>query len=112
MSIGWQGGNRDRFLEQRSQGNRKALLHHHTVAVRRDHSLEFRQLAGLRAKIKRRHIQKRVLDRHDQKIATNDTRAHLVPQRDLLRNIGVLVDARLDLERTVDELVLGKLVNA
>ena len=44
-------------------------------------------------------------------ISADDPRAHLVPEGDLLRDLGVLVDARLDLERPVDELVLGELVD-
>src|SRR6202051_5365327 len=44
------------FPEQRGQGGGERLLPHHTGTISRDHPLEFRQLARLRAEIQRRHI--------------------------------------------------------
>jgi len=38
--------------------------------------------------------------------AADDSRACLIPQRELLRDLGVLVDAGFNLERPVDLLLL------
>jgi len=81
-------------------------------AVGCDHALELRQVSVLRSQIERRYIKDRVLDRDHKQVRTADhPRAHLIPQRDLLRYLGTLVDPRFDLERSVDELLLGKLVD-
>src|SRR6266436_10337770 len=77
-----------------------------------DHAFQLRQVSLLRAHIERRHIKDRVLDRdHEQVRAAYHPRAHLIPQRELLRYLGILIDPRLDLERPVDESLLGELVD-
>src|ERR1700737_718517 len=77
-----------------------------------DHTLQFRQVSLLRSQIGRGYIKDRVLDRdHKQVRAAYHPRAHLIPQRELLRYLRVLVDPRLDLERPVDKLLLGELVD-
>src|SRR5271169_3666821 len=69
-------------------------------------------MSMLRSQIERRYIEDRVLDRdHKQVRAAYHSRAHLIPQRELLRDLRILIDPRLDLKRPVDELVLGKLVD-
>src|SRR6185295_15394636 len=77
-----------------------------------DHAFQLRQVSVLRSQIERRYIEDRVLDwDHKQVRTAYHPRAHLIPQRDLLRYIGALIDPRFDLERPVDELLLGKLVD-
>ena len=43
-------------------------------------------------------------------VPADNPRSHLVPEGELLRYRGVLIDASLDLERAVDELFLWELV--
>src|SRR5713101_9934343 len=77
-----------------------------------DHTLQLRQVSLLRSQIERRYIKDRVLDRDHKQVRTAyHPRAHLIPQRELLRDLGILIDPRLDLERPVDELLLWELVN-
>jgi len=102
---------RRRFLEECPQGRAQGLLHHHLVAIGRDHSFQLGQLAGLRTQVKRRDIENRALDGHDLEMAADDARTHLVPQRNLLGDLCILLDARLDLERPVDQLVLRESVD-
>src|SRR5258708_9228221 len=81
-------------------------------AVGCDHALQLRQVSVLRPQIERRHIKDRVLDRDHKQVRTAyHPRAHLIPQRDLLRYLGALIDPRFDLEWSIDELLLGKLVD-
>src|SRR5260370_9980596 len=81
-------------------------------AVGRDHTFELRQMSMLGSQIERRYIENRVLDRDHQQVRTAyHPRAHLVPQRELLRDLRSLIDPRLDLKRPVDKLLLGELVD-
>src|SRR6201988_1170500 len=81
-------------------------------AVGCDHTLQLRQVSVLRSQIERRYIKDRVLDRdHEQVRTAYHPRAHLIPQRDLLRYLRILIDPRFDLEWSIDELLLGKLVD-
>src|ERR1700752_5235962 len=81
-------------------------------AVGCDHTLQLRQVSVLRSQIERRYIKDRVLDRdHEQVRTAYHPRTHLIPQRDLLRYFGTLIDPRFDLEWSIDELLLGKLVD-
>ena len=43
-------------------------------------------------------------------MSADDPRAQLIPQRKLARDLRVLIDPRLDLERAEHQLVLGKVV--
>src|SRR5262245_21999518 len=65
----------------------------------------------LRPQIKRRHIENRVFDWDHKQVAANDPRTHLIPQCELLRDFRILIDQRLDLEWTVDELIFGKFID-
>src|SRR5256885_16062662 len=77
-----------------------------------DHALQLRQVSLLRPQIERRYIKDRVLDRDHKQVRTAyHPRSHLIPQRDLLRYLGTLIDPRFDLEWSIDELLLGKLVD-
>src|SRR6202158_2553848 len=77
-----------------------------------DHTFQLRQVSVLRPQIERRYIKDRVFDRDHQQIRTAyHPRAHLIPQRELLRDLRILIDPRLDLKRPIDELLLGKLVD-
>src|SRR2546430_4218910 len=81
-------------------------------AIGCDHAFQLRQVSVLRSQIERRYIKDRVLDRdHKQVRTTYHPRAHLIPQRDLLRYLGTLIDPRFDLQWSIDELLLGKLVD-
>src|SRR5260370_33824572 len=81
------------------------------LAVGRDHTLQLRQVSLLGSQIERCYIEKRGFDRdHEQVRATYHPRTHLVPQRELLRYFGSLIDPCLDLERPVGEPLLGGLV--
>src|ERR1700739_487241 len=73
-----------------------------------DHTFQLRQVSVLRSQIEWRYIEDRVLDRDHQQVGTAyHPRAHLVPQRELLRDLGILIDPRLDLKGPVDKLFLG-----
>ena len=64
------------FNEQRRQGLGERLLHHHMLAVGRDHTFQLRQVSVLRPQIERRYIEKRVFDRdHEQVRTTYDSTA-------------------------------------
>src|ERR1035441_6916088 len=77
-----------------------------------DHTFQLRQVSMLRSQIERRYIKDRVLDwDHKQVRTTYHSRTHLIPQRELLRDLRILIDPRLDLKRPVDELVFGELVD-
>src|SRR3982074_161567 len=81
-------------------------------AVGCDHAFQLWQVSLLRSQIERRYIKDRVLDRDHKQVRTAyHPRAHLIPQRELLRNLRILIDPRLDLEWPVDELLLGELVD-
>src|SRR5437899_10630714 len=81
-------------------------------AVGCDHTFQLRQVSVLRSQIERRYIKDRVLDRDHKQVRTAyHPRAHLIPQRDLLRYLGTLVDPCFDLEWSIDELLLWKLVD-
>src|SRR5436309_15866237 len=81
-------------------------------AIGCDHAFQLRQMSLLRSQIERRYIKDRVLDRDHKQVRTAyHPRTHLIPQRDLLRYLGALIDPRFDLEWPVDELLLGKLVD-
>ena len=97
--------------KQRRQRRCERLFHHDLIAIGCDHPFELRQLSLLCPQIERRYIEDRVLDRDDQHVAADHARSQLVPERKLLRNVGILIDASLDLKRPVDELVLGELVD-
>src|SRR5947208_13921607 len=80
-------------------------------AVGCDHAFQLRQVSLLRSQIERRYIKDRVLDRDHKQVRTAyHPRTHLIPQRDLLRYLGALIDPSFDLEWPVDELLLGILV--
>src|ERR1700730_8688239 len=82
------------------------------LTIGRDHTFQLREVPMLRPQIQRRYIKDRVFDRDHQQVRTAyHPRAHLIPQRELLRDLGILIDPRLDLERPVDELLLWELVN-
>src|SRR3979490_3084135 len=77
-----------------------------------DHALQLRQVSVLRSQIEWRYVKDRVLDRDHKQVRTAyHPRAHLIPQRELLRDLRILIDPRLDLKRPVDELILRKLVD-
>src|SRR4249919_1618605 len=77
-----------------------------------DHALQLRQMSVLRPQIERRYIKDRVFDRDHKQVRTAyHPRAHLIPQRDLLGYLGALIDPCFDLEWSIDELLLGKLVD-
>ena len=100
------------FLEQCGQSGGESLLHHHSVAVGRYHALRFRQPGQtVRRRCNGDITRIEFPDRHDQQFPPNDPRAHLIPLRDLLRDLGVRVDKCLDLERAMGQLVLRELVD-
>src|SRR5260370_22346469 len=77
-----------------------------------DHTFQLRQVAVLRSQIERRYVKDRVLDRDHKQVRTAyHPRAHLIPQRELLRDLRILIDPRLDLKRPVDELLLWEFVD-
>src|ERR1700738_3727269 len=77
-----------------------------------DHAFQLRQVSLLRSQIERRYIKDRVLDRDHKQVRTAyHPRAHLIPERELLGYLGILIDPCLDLERPVDEPLLGELVD-
>src|SRR5207247_4676213 len=97
-------------LEHRREGRLERWLHRQPIVVGDDHALQLRELPLLRAQVERLHVHQRVLDRDHQQVPADHLRAHLVPERELLRDDGVLVDTRLDLLRPVDEPLLRELV--
>ena len=110
--CGTRSRRRSASFEERRQCLGERLLHHHMFTIRCDHAFELRQVSMLRPQIERRYIEDRVLDGdHKQVRAADHPRAHLVPQRELLGDFGILIDPCLDLERPVDELLLRKLVD-
>src|SRR5216684_553335 len=56
-------------------------------------------------------VEQRAADGNDDQAASADVRALLIPQRQLTRELRILIDARLDLQRTVDESRLRKVVH-
>src|SRR4029079_27705 len=77
-----------------------------------DYALQLRQVSVRRTQIERRYIKDRVLDRYHKQVRTAyHPRAHLIPQRDLLGDLCALIDACFYLEWSIDELLLGKLVD-
>jgi len=101
----WTLGGRSGFPEQHPQRLGQCLLHDHAVSVCRNDALELGELASLRPQIQGGHIQDRGLYRDHQQVAADDPRACLIPQGELLRALGVLVDAGFNLERPVDLLL-------
>jgi len=92
---------RQRLLERR--------LHGDLVAVRDDDAPELGERALLGGReVERLDVDQRLLDREREQRAPDHARAPLVPQRELLRDDRVLVDARVDLARPEDQLLLGE----
>ena len=82
-------------------------LHGDLIAVRDDHAAQLGQRPLFRGgEIQRLHVDQRLIDGDREQRTADDLRPSLVPQRELLRNHRVLVDARVDLTRAVDELLL------
>src|SRR6476620_1644217 len=79
--------------------------HDDAVAGGCDQPLELRQLPAFSAEVKRLDIEQRVFNGNGEKIAANYSGAGLVPERKLLRDGGILIDARFYLCRTINELV-------
>src|SRR5207245_4331479 len=55
--------------EQRRERRFEVVAHHGAVAIGRQHTLEFGQLAILRADIQRLDVEQRILERYDEQIA-------------------------------------------
>src|SRR5262249_4972821 len=98
-------------IKERRQCLGERLLHDYVIAIGCEHALEFRQLSLRGSQIEWRYIKNRVLDWYHKQVPTNNPRTHLVPQRQLLGDFRILIDQRFNLERTVDELIFGKLIN-
>src|SRR3989442_6498983 len=54
----------------------------------------------------------RSLDRDDEQVAADHLGATLVPQRDLARDVGILVDPVDDLGRAVDQALFGEAIRS
>ena len=70
---------------------------HDAVRRRDDDPPELGERRARRLQVDRLQVDERVAQRHDDEVAADDRAARLVPQRDLLADDRVLVDARLDL---------------
>ena len=64
---------------------------------------QLRHRAALGLQVDRLGVQQRAADRDHDQAAAPHVRALLVPQRQLARQLRVLIDARLDLQRAVDQ---------
>ena len=65
-------------------------------------------MSGFRFQIERLDVEERVLDRQNEQVSSQYTRTALIPQRQLLRDGRVLINAALNLQRTVDQAILGQ----
>jgi hypothetical protein len=70
----WRAFRNDRWTalaarEQRRERRFEVVAHHGVVAIGRQHTLEFGQLAILRADIQRLDVKQRILERYDEQIA-------------------------------------------
>src|SRR5688572_22496012 len=92
-----------RVTEQHAQRRVERLGHRDLALLRHHHALELGDAAALGAQIERLHVDQRSLDRDHEQLAAQHFRAALVPQRDLARDLGVLVDPVRDLVRTEHE---------
>src|SRR6185437_2800860 len=61
--------------------------------------------------IDRLGIQQRLADRNDDETTPAHARALLIPERQLARDRSVLIDARLDLQGTIDQLRFRKVID-
>ena len=84
-------------------------LHHDLIFIGDDDAVQRRNSAAGCAQVQRPHVQQRFADRNHEQRALNHLRALLVPQRNLRRDHLVLVDARDDLARAVDDRLPRKL---
>src|SRR5688572_11313614 len=84
-----------RFLEGRRVGK--------PVLRRQNDEPQRRHRASLSLKIDRFDEEQCVFNRNDKEVAANHGRALLIPQRQLRRQLRVLIDLRLNLKRTVDK---------
>ena len=76
-----------------------------------DDEPQLRHRAVLGLQVDRLRVQQRPADRNHDQRAAQDIRPLLVPQRHLRRELRVLIDARFDLQRSVDESRLRKVVD-
>ena len=94
---------RHRDLERRPVGQ--------PILQREHDEPQLRHRAALGLQVDRLGVEQRAADRDDEQAAAAHVRALLVPQRQLTRQLRVLIDARLDLQRTVDQPRLREVVD-
>ena len=96
-----------RAVEDLHQRFVECFRHRDFVVVGDDDARELRELARFRFQVERFDVEEGVVDGEHQQVAAQYAGAALVPERELLRDGGVLVGAGLDLHRAVDEAILG-----
>src|SRR5664280_500987 len=82
---------------------------HQLVFGGRDDLLDLGHLGTTGLQIDGFDIQQRAVDRQDEHVTPQDLRTLLVPERQRLGDRRILVDASLDLERTIDDTILAEL---
>src|SRR5262245_59654557 len=81
----------------------KALAIANSVLRGEDNEAEFGHWTTFGFQVNGFYIQQRTADGNHQQVATHDLRALLIPQRELRRELRVLIDPGVDLQGPVDE---------
>ena len=79
------------------------------IAQRQHHLLQLRHARLRRLQINRRNIEERIAHRQHQRLPLQHLRPLLVPQRQIFRNILILIDAGIHLHRPQNQLLFRKL---